>query len=148
MNVSKNEIAIIEQEEEFRSHPYLDTGKVPTIGYGSTYYEDGTHVQMTDPPITQERAADLMMHKLQQEFVPGVLKLVTVPLTQNQFDALIDFAYNAGLGNLHTSTLLRKLNAKDYEGASNEFAHWCHDDGKVLDDLVKRREAERKLFVS
>lgn len=73
--------------------------------------------------------------------------MVEVPLNQNQFDALASFTYNLGETNLSSSTLLKKLNAKDYTGASNEFLKWNRAGGKVLNGLVRRREAERNLFL-
>src|SRR5690606_6833672 len=73
-------------------------------------------------------------------------RLVKVPLKQHQFDALVSFAYNAGIGNLRSSTLLRKLNARDFAGAALEFHRWNRSNGKVLPGLVRRRAAEALLF--
>jgi lysozyme len=72
---------------------------------------------------------------------------VHVPLTQNQFDALVSFVFNLGVGNFRTSTLLKKLNAGDNDGAAQEFGRWIHAGGKALPGLVRRREAERALFL-
>lgn len=146
MDVSAKCLALIEVSEGFRASPYKCPAGIPTIGFGSTRYEDGTAVSMSDKPITVERAREIMLATLNKEYVPAVRRYVTVPLTQGQFDALVDFAYNAGAKNLQTSTLLKKLNARDYAGAAAEFAKWVHGGGKVLPGLVKRREAERKLF--
>ncbi len=77
----------------------------------------------------------------------AVNRLVTVPLTQNQFDALISFVFNLGIGNFRTSTLLKKLNAGDYTGAAKEFPPWVRADGKQLPGLIKRRDAEKALFL-
>ena len=147
MNVSSNCVTVIEKHEGFRSHPYLDQKGVPTIGFGSTYYENGTKVTMADSPITMDQATQLMMHKLNSEFVPGVQKAVTVPLTQNQFDSLVDFAYNAGVGHLTTSTLLKKLNSGDYAGAADEFMKWTFAGGVENAGLKSRRIDERTLFL-
>jgi lysozyme len=76
-----------------------------------------------------------------------VSKLVKVPLSQNQFDALVSFEYNVGYGNFSKSTLLRKLNLKDYIGASKEFDKWVYANKKKLTGLVKRRKSEKELFL-
>ena len=131
MDIDQNGIQLIEKHEGCVLHPYKDERGIATIGFGSTYYENGTHVQLTDSPITKDRAVQLMIHKLNAEFVPQVLKLVTVPLSQNQFDSLVDFAYNAGVGHLESSTLLKKINAKDYTGAADEFEKWVFAGGVV-----------------
>ena len=80
-------------------------------------------------------------------FSSGVSKLLKIQVTQNQFDALVDFAYNVGIGNLKSSTLLKKVNAKNFSGAALEFIKWNKADGKVLPGLTKRRTAEKDLFI-
>jgi len=147
MEASMNAIKLIQDSEGFRAKPYLCPAGVPTIGYGSTIYENGTHVKLSDPEITEERAIEILFDQL-KKYENAVNRYVHVPINQNQFDALVDFAYNAGAGNLQRSTLLRKLNTGDYEGASHEFGRWVYGGGKKLNGLVKRREAERRLFVS
>jgi len=146
MRSSANAIKLIEESETFESHPYLCPAGIPTIGYGTTIYENGAHVKLTDHPITQERAVAIMFHQL-VDYENAVNRYVKVPLTQNQFDALVDFAYNAGTGNLQKSTLLKKLNSGDYEGASKEFDKWVYGGGKKLGGLVTRRAAEKALFL-
>jgi lysozyme len=146
MKASMNAIKLIQDSEGFRAKPYLCPAGVPTIGYGSTIYENGTHVKLSDPEITEERAVEILFDQL-KKYENAVNRYVHVPINQNQFDALVDFAYNAGAGNLQRSTLLRKLNAGDYEGASHEFGRWVYGGGKKLNGLVKRREAERNLFM-
>jgi lysozyme len=145
MTSSDNLINLIKESESFRSQPYLCPAGVPTIGYGSTRYADGRAVRMTDPPITEYGAQGIMRAAL-KEYESAVNRYVSVPLTQCQFDALVDFAYNAGAQNLRTSTLLRKLNSGDYAGAAKEFGKWIYGGGKKLGGLIKRREAEQKLF--
>jgi len=147
MKASINAIKLIQDSEEFMSKPYLCPAGVPTIGYGSTIYENGTRVKLSDPEITEERAVEILFDQL-KKYENAVNRYVHVPINQNQFDALVDFAYNAGAGNLQKSTLLRKINAGDYEGASKEFSKWVYGGGKKLNGLVKRRDAERRLFVS
>lgn len=82
-----------------------------------------------------------------QRFEPEIERLVTVPLSQNQWDALVSFTYNLGAANLEWSTLLRKLNAGDYAAAADQFPRWNKGGGKVLVWLVRRRAAERDLFL-
>ena len=144
---SPNCIAIVRECEGFRPNPYRCPAGVPTIGVGSTRYEDGRHVAMSDPSITLARAGEIMLYELAHSVAPAVSRYATAPLTQGQYDALIDFAYNAGPEALRTSTLLAKVNARDYAGAALEFPKWIHGGGQVLPGLVKRRELERKLFV-
>ena len=147
MTLSPKCIALIRVCEGFKNKPYKCPAGIPTIGYGSTRYEDGRAVSMSDPSITEQRATDLVMATLSKEYVPAVLRYVTRPMTQGQFDALVDFAYNCGAQNLRTSTLLKKVNADDFSGAAAEFGKWVNGGGKKLPGLVKRRELERKLFL-
>lgn len=140
-------IELIKRFEGFSAKPYLCPAGVPTIGYGSTRDTDGKAITMQHPPITEAQAKSLLMATL-TTYENAVNRYVKVPLNQNQFDALVDFAYNAGAKNLLTSTLLKKLNAGDYAGASKEISKWVYGGGKKLNGLVKRREAERQLFIS
>ena len=146
MQASINCLNIIEKSEGLRLYPYLCPAKIATIGFGSTYYENGISVTLKDPSITKDRAISLMINTL-ANYVGAVNRMVHVPINQDQFDALVDFAYNAGVSALQTSTLLRLLNAHDYNGASGEFGKWIHAGGEVLQGLVTRRELERKLFL-
>lgn len=147
MKASINCINLIKQFEGFSPRPYLCPAGIPTIGYGSTRYTDGTAITMMHPIITEQKAIALMQSTL-VTYEDAVNRYVTACINQNQFDALTDFAYNAGAHNLRTSTLLKLLNAKDYEGASNEFSKWVYGGGKKLNGLIKRREAERLLFIA
>ena len=146
MQASINCLNIIKKFEGLSLKPYLDVVNVPTIGYGSTHYENGIAVTLKDPSITKDRAISLMINTL-ANYVSAVNRMVQVPLNQNQFDALVDFAYNLGIGALQTSTLLRLLNAHDFNGASGEFGKWVHGGGEIQPGLVTRRELERKLFL-
>ena len=133
---------LIKRFEGFSAKAYPDPAhgwKVPTIGYGTT-----AGVKMGDT-ITKERAEELLREDVKR-FEDQVLRLVKVPLTQGQFDALTSFVYNLGPGNLSNSTLLRLLNAGDYKGAAAQFDRWNKAGGKVLPGLVRRRAAERALF--
>jgi lysozyme len=133
-------LALTQQFEGLRLAAYQDSVGVWTIGYGHTGAE--VHHGLS---ITQERATELLMQDVASA-VAHVNRLVTIELTQNQFDALVDFVFNAGPGNFASSTLLRKLNAKDFQGAAAEFRRWCHAGKIELPGLVKRREAEMALF--
>lgn len=142
MKISLNGLNLIKEFEGLELKAYKDSVGVVTIGYGST----GPHVSM-GMTITKEQAEQLLKKDLER-FEKGVPTLVKVPLNQNQFDALVSFSFNLGLGNLKSSTLLKKLNAKDYQGAANEILRWNRAGGKVLNGLTRRRIAERDLFLS
>lgn len=145
MNASESCIRLIKDCEGFRPKPYLCPAGVPTIGYGSTRYADGRPVKLTDPPITGQEAQAIMITTL-KEYEAAVTRYVTVPLNQNQFDALVDFAYNAGAQNLRTSTLLKLLNQGKYKEAADQFGKWVYGGGEKLAGLVMRRDMEKKLF--
>lgn len=146
MKASTNTIKLIEVSESLKLKPYLCPSGIPTIGWGSTLYENGVHVKLTDPAITRERADAIMLNQL-PTYENAVNRYVKVPINQNQFDALVDFAYNAGATNLQTSTLLKKLNKGDYAGAAEQFDRWVYGDGKKLNGLVTRRASEKALFL-
>jgi lysozyme len=146
MKMSMNGVALIHTSEGLELEPYLCPAGVPTIGYGSTMYENGAHVKLSDPAITKERAIAILFHQL-IGYENAVNRYVKVSLNQNQFDALVDFAYNAGIGALQKSTLLKKLNAGDYAGTAKEFDKWVFGGGKKLGGLVKRRANEKALFL-
>jgi lysozyme len=133
--------------EGFRSKPYLCPAGVATIGYGSTYYSDGRKVQLTDAPMSEPEARALLMVELSHTYAPGVMRLCP-GLVANEpvFNAIVDFVYNLGIGRLQTSTLRRKINAQDWEGAKEQLMLWTRGGGKVLPGLVKRRTAECALI--
>lgn len=138
---------ILEEEEGWSAKPYLCPAKVPTIGFGSTVYENGERVKLSDPVIDKERGRQIVHAHFNREVYPTIEKHVKVQLNQNEFDALCDLIYNIGAGNFRLSTLLRKLNANDRLGAAAEFKKWNMGGGKVLPGLVRRREKEEKLFL-
>lgn len=147
VGISLKGIEELISSEGLKLCPYLDSVKIPTIGIGSTFYEDGRKVTMQDKCLTKEEAMDLAMYTINKIFLPGVLKAVKVPQNQNQIDALINLAYNIGVGALSTSTLIKKINAKakrvDIETA---WRAWNKAGGKVLQGLVNRREREIKMY--
>ena len=139
MRTSENGLALIRQAEGLRLRAYKCPAGVWTIGYGTTAGVKEGQV------ITKERAEELLREDVKR-FEDQVLRLVKVPLTQGQLDALVSFTYNLGAANLGNSTLLRLLNAGDYKGAAAQFDRWTKAGGKELPGLVKRRAAERALF--
>ncbi|KAA0260064.1 lysozyme [Hafnia alvei] len=146
MRASENGINLIKQFEGCKLTAYQDSVGVWTIGYGWTQPVDGKPVAK-GMVTTQQKANDLLKQGVVQ-YENGVNSLVKVQLNQNQFDALVDFAYNLGVNALKGSILLKKLNAGDYAGAANEFTKWNKAGGKELAGLMRRREAEKTLFLS
>lgn len=135
-------IDIIKKHEGLRLEAYLPTpNDVWTIGYGHT------HTTKQGMKITAGQAESLLRKDIAW-VEKAVNKLVVVPLTQNQFDALASLVFNIGENGFANSTLLRLLNAGDYEGAANQFLRWNKQKGVALKGLTKRREEERKLFLS
>lgn len=139
MQASKAGLDLIKQFEGLYLKAYRCPAGVPTIGYGHTA---GVAMGQT---VTQQQADDYLRRDVRQ-FERAVSRLVRVPLTQGQFDALVSFAFNLGEGALAQSTLLRLLNAGDYAGAAAQFERWNKAGGRVLPGLVRRRAAERALF--
>lgn len=125
--------------------PYMCPAGVPTIGYGATYYEDGTRVQLTDAPITRERAEALLVWMVRTVYLPSVLRLCPGANTPERLAALIDFAFNLGAGQLRASTLRRRVNAGAWDDVPAELRKWVRGGGRVLRGLVLRREAEVAL---
>jgi lysozyme len=146
MEVSERGLNLIKRFEGLSLKPYICPSGHKTIGYGNTFYEDGTKVSMDDKPITIKRA-EMLLKLIVDKFAIGVKKVLKVPLEQYQFDAVISFAYNVGLGSLKSSTLLKKINNSEFKEASEEFGKWNKASGKVLTGLTKRREAERQMFI-
>ncbi len=139
--------ALCKQFEGFRSAPYLCPAGIPTIGYGSTYYGDGRKVTLQDPHIDEAAASALLLHELQHTYLPGVLRNCPGLLAEEKrCNAIVDFCYNLGVGRLQTSTLKRKINAQDWDGAKEQLMLWTRGGGRVLPGLVKRRTAECALM--
>ena len=133
--------------EGFRSKPYLCPANVATIGYGSTYYADKRKVTLEDAPMSQEEAHALLMIELEHTYLPGVLRHCPILATdERKCNGAVDFVYNLGIGRLQTSTLKRKINAQDWEGAKEQLMLWNKGGGRVLAGLTKRRAAECALF--
>lgn len=147
LTVGKDCTDLVKKFESFEANAYRDPGsgnQPMTIGYGTTVI-NGRAVKLGDV-ITEPVAARIMQEQLEQQYASSVRSFVKVPVTQYEFDALASFAYNVGVGNLKSSTLLRKLNSKDYVGAGNEFPRWNKAGGQVMRGLTRRRKAEQDLF--
>lgn len=141
MRLNQEGIDLIKQFEGLELEAYLCPAKKATIGYGST----GPDIKL-GMKWTKEQAEQRLVNDL-GTFSKGVRSLIKVVLNENQFSAIVAFAYNVGLGNLKSSTLLKKLNASDFQGAADELPKWNKAGGKVLKGLTRRREAERALFL-
>ena len=142
MKTSKKGLRFIGKNEGTRLKAYRDTGGVWTIGVGHT----GKHVHkgMT---ITQARVDELLAIDIVHA-ENAVNHYVKKPVTQGQFDALVDFVFNLGAGALHGSTLLKKFNRGDFVGAANEFKYWCHVNHKKNEGVLARRLRDKKVFLS
>jgi len=146
--VSKNGLELIKKYEGFRANPYKCPAGVPTIGYGATYYPDGKRVKMTDPPVTEKQATEMLKSML-LGFEKAVDTYCIDTINQNQFDALVSFAYNVGTNALKNSTLLKKLNVNANDPTiKDEFMKWVKAGGRKLQGLVNRRTEEAKLYFS
>ena len=121
---------------------------MPTIGYGSTYYEDGTRVTLADPTIPRERAEQLLVIELSRVCLPAVMRYCPNLDSAERVAAIVDFTFNLGSGSLKISTLRRRLNDQQWDAACAELAKWNKGGGRVLPGLVKRRAAEVTLLSS
>ncbi|MEL6398144.1 MAG: lysozyme [Cyanobacteria bacterium P01_A01_bin.70] len=145
-HISSDGLTLVKHFEGRELQAYQDSVGVWTIGYG--------HTSAAGPPTVyagqtiSEAEAESILQKDLELFENGVRDLVTVPINGDQFSALVSFSFNLGLGALGGSTLLRKLNSGDYQGAANEFPRWVNAGGQPLPGLVRRRDAEQALFLS
>jgi lysozyme len=143
MKTSEKGLGLIKHFEGLRLKSYLCPGRIRTVGYGTTRI-DG-HPVLEGLTITKAQAEEYLANDVVQ-FEDIIKVLVRIPLNQNQFDALVSFTYNLGGSALESSTLLRKLNRKEYTLAANEFLKWIRAGGKELPGLIARRAAEKELF--
>jgi lysozyme len=139
-------LALMRRFEGFYSRPYLCPAGVPTIGYGSTYYENGVHVTLLDEPVTKERAEALLLWAVKTVYLPQVIRLCPGINDADKLAAIIDFTYNLGGSNLRVSTLRRRINEQMWPEAKLELMKWVRGGGKVLKGLVLRRSAESELL--
>lgn len=133
---------LVEGFERYKQYPYLDAVKISTVGYG--------HVIRKGEDFSaglSEEAATELMRKDMLKAVRSVLSLISVPLTDNQYAALLSFTFNLGGGALQRSTLRRKINRGEYEDVPDEFLKWNKAGGRILKGLTRRRTAEAKLWL-
>lgn len=142
MKINKHGLDLIIKFEGCKLKAYKDVAGIWTVAYGHT--GDDVYEGLE---ITQAEADDLLAEDL-KHFEEGVSSCVKVPVTDDQFSALVCFAYNVGLAALRSSTLLKLLNQKKYVEAANQFLRWNRAGGKIVKGLANRRKAERELFLS
>jgi len=140
VDYSKNGLALTEQFEGCEHLAYKDIGGVLTIGYGHCGHD------VRPGMICSHEQAEAWLLQDVQKAVNAINTMVRVPLTQGQFDSCVDLAFNIGAGAFEKSTLLRKLNAGDMDGAAREFERWSRCAGKVVAGLLRRRLAEKASF--
>jgi lysozyme len=146
MKLDESGYKLIQEFEGLSLVPYLCSAKVATIGYGSTFYPSSKKVTMQDQPISLA-TAKWMLKETADKFATDVDKLIKSKLTQNQFNAIVSFAFNLGVTALGRSTLLKKVNINPNDPTIvAEFAKWNKAGGKVLNGLTKRRAKEAKLY--
>lgn len=171
MKLSKVGEALMHRFEGFRSKPYLCPAHIWTIGYGHVLYQEQIRLPTVRPPGKTKTDVPMIRREMPLKpedfrvwtkteidelfradvalFERGVLRLVPgVVGRQGSFDALVSFAFNAGLGNLQRSQIRMRANRGDWEGAAEAFMSWTKGGGKVLPGLVRRRQAEIALFLS
>jgi lysozyme len=138
-------IAIIRKYEGLRLQAYICPSGLATIGFGATFFENGTRVQLGDK-ISRDRADQLLFFQVKL-FADEVQRTVKVKLNENQLGALVSFCFNVGGAAFGKSTLAKKVNANPSDSTiRNEFMRWTRGGGKVLPGLVKRREEEANLY--
>lgn len=141
MRFSDMGMELLKRSEGFRSHVYRDVAGFPTIGYGHRLLHPDSFSNGIDEP----QAANLLASDV-RDAEQAIQRLVKVPLTQGQYDALVDFTFNLGTGRLAASTLLKCLNAGRYDDAVEQLLLWDHAGGKQIAALKARREAEAGLW--
>lgn len=145
--VNKAGLDLVKSFEGLFLKPYLDPIQIPTIGYGTIKYENGTKVSMQDLAITEERATELLEWEINEK-AHNVERMTKVSLNDNEFAALVSFAYNVGWQGLEKSTLMKLLNSNaDRTAVADQFLRWNKAGGKELPGLTRRRQAERSLFL-
>lgn len=148
MKLNSDGYRLITKFEGFSAKPYLCSAKVPTIGYGNCYYTNGKKVTLLDKQITETEAFE-MFKTIADRFADKVSKLVTYPINQNQFNALVSICYNIGVSAFQLSTLLKMVN----ENANNpkikdQFLRWNKAGGRVVRGLTLRRNEEAVIYFS
>ena len=145
-HINEAGLGIIKSFEGWRSSVY-HCGARWTIGWGSTYDSNGDRVTPDHPDIDKAEGEDLLRQEV-RHVEKTIARVVKAPLTENQFSSLVSFVYNVGSGNFFRSTMRQKISRLDYEGAADELPKWRRAAGRILPGLVRRRVAERNLFLS
>jgi lysozyme len=146
MKLSQSGYDLIKEFEGLSLKPYKCSAGIATIGYGNTYYENGVKVQMSDGIITKQRAEELLKHSADR-YALKVANLLKKPVTQNQFNSLVSFAYNVGSGALASSTLLKLVNINPNDGMiAKEFLKWNKVNKVPNNGLTNRRIKESALY--
>jgi len=139
MHISEEGLSLIKKFEGCELKAYRCAANVLTIGYGTT---KGV---TEDMEITKEEAESLLKEEM-HEYEGYINDMIKVPLEQNQFDSMVSWVFNLGSTNLSSSTLLKKINNSEYDEVPSQIKRWNKAGGKVLDGLIRRREAEALLF--
>lgn len=153
MSISQNGLQFIANQEGTGPisgglfQVYNDVAGNPTIGYGHKLTQEEIAENEFENGLSPDDALSLLQNDA-GDAADAVNRYVTVDLNQNQFDALVDFTYNVGSGNLYSSTLLKLLNTGDYTDVPAQLLRWNRSGGQVIDDLTRRREAEGQLFTT
>ncbi len=142
-HASEDGLRLIRRFEGFSAVPYLCPAGYLTVGYGHVVKNPDAFRQ----PITEDEATEILMVDVETAEC-AVLRLISVPLTDGQFDALVSFTFNLGAGALQRSTLRRKINSEEHEDAAAEFLRWVWASGRKLNGLIRRRQAEAALYRS
>ena len=147
MNINERGLQIIKLFEGFRSAPYLCSANVATIGFGSTRTFDGSRVTLSHASIDEAEAEELLLREINNS-EKAVDRLIRIRLNNNEFSSLVSFVYNLGSGRLQSSTLRSLLNRNaPREMVASEFPKWRRAGGRILAGLVRRRAAEKALFL-
>jgi lysozyme len=148
MKLNNNGYLLITEFEGYSAKPYLCSAKIPTIGYGNTYYSDGKRVTMLDKEINKQQAFE-MFKVIADRFASKVSNLVKTPLNQNQFNACVSLAYNIGMANFMNSTLLKLVNKNHNDILIGlEFKRWNKVNKKEVAGLTRRRNYEADIYFS
>lgn len=142
MRISEKGLNFIKSFEGFSPVVYRDLNGIPTIGVGHAVRRG----EVFDKPLTEAEALDILARDVKSA-EGAVMRLVRVPLTQNQFDALVDFVFNLGSGKFQASTLCRRINRRE-GGERGQFMRWVFAAGRKVEGLVRRREAEANLYLT
>lgn len=142
LETSESMIAVIKKFEGLRLKAYKCPAGVYTIGYGHT-----RNFKFSENCKITEEQAEKFLHEDLKKFENSIKKLVKVPLSQCQFDALVSLVFNIGATNFRNSTLLKYLNNSEYGLAAEQFERWIYANGKKLEGLLTRRKAEKEIFL-